>query len=640
MGFQYLTNAPLEDAVRDYVEKLRERGFGPGTETVSIWEAAGRVTARAVYAHICAPHYHACAMDGIALRAADTFGAGETTPVLLPREKYTVVDTGDPLPEGDDAVVMVEELEQTEDGVRLYAAATPWQNVRQIGEDICAGEMLLPGAAEITPAAIGAMIAAGVLEVEVVRRPVVGIIPTGDEIVAPTPDPAPGDILEFNSAIFSAMLRQWGAQPKVYPIVKDELDLIRDAVARAAEECDVVLLNAGSSAGREDYSAQAIGQVGEVFCHGIAIKPGKPAILGCAGRTPILGVPGYPVSGIIVLEQVLKPLLDEACLCPVEEDPCEEAVLTRPVMSTLKYQEFVRMRMGYVGDKLMASPLSRGSGVVTSFMRADGILEVPQNAEGYPQGERVRVRLLRPREQLRRSVVVIGSHDPLLDELGDLLHSADRSMFMSSSHVGSMGGITAVKRGEAHMAGVHLLDEADGSYNVHMVKKNFPKGGVRLVECVGRVQGLMVAPGNPLGIRGIADLSREGLRYVNRQKGSGTRILIDYLCRLAGVDTGKIYGYEREEFTHTSVAAQVAAGSADAGLGIWSAAKLYGLDFIPVYDEQYDLLIPDAAWDTPMLQRLLDILRGPEFRDRLEKLGGYRLDAPGTVRFRLEPTEN
>ena len=637
MAFQYLTNAPLNQAVQEYLEQLRERGFGPAGETVPIGEACGRITARAVYAHICAPHYHACAMDGIALRAADTFGAGETTPVFLPEGKYTVVDTGDPLPPECDAVIMVEELEWAEGGVRIYAAATPWQNVRQIGEDICAGEMLLPADTEITPSAIGAMIAAGVLEVEVVRRPVVGIIPTGDEIVPPTADPAPGDILEFNSAIFSAMLQGWGAQTRVYPIVKDKLELIRSALEKAAAECDVVLLNAGSSAGREDYSAQAIAQVGEVLFHGIAMKPGKPAILGCRGAVPILGVPGYPVSGIIVLEHILRPVLDECCRAPIRWEEREEAVLTRPVVSTLKYQEFVRVRMGYVGDKLMASPLGRGSGVVTSFMRADGILEVPQNVEGYPQGEKVSVRLLRPREQLRRSVVVIGSHDPLLDELGDLLHSADRSMFMSSSHVGSMGGITAIKRGEAHLAGIHLLDEKDGSYNIHMLKKNFPRGGVRLVECVGRVQGLMAAPGNPLGIRGIADLARENLRYVNRQKGSGTRILIDYLCRQAGVDTGKIYGYDREEFTHTSVAAQVASGSADAGLGILSAAKLYDLDFIPVYNEQYDLLIPDAAWETPMVQRLLEILQGPAFRARLEALGGYRLEHPGTVRFRLEP---
>ena len=317
MAFQYLTNVPLEEAVKCYLERLGENGFRGEREIVPIHQACGRVTAEAVYAHICAPHYHACAMDGIALKAKDSFGASETTPVFLREDQFAVVDTGDPLPEGCDAVIMVEDLVQEDNGVKLYAAATPWQHVRQIGEDICAGEMILPSDTAITPAAIGAMIAAGVLEVAVFRRPVVGIIPTGDEIVAPTADPAPGDILEFNSAIFSAMLEQWGSQPRVYPIVKDKLELVRAAVARAAEECDLVILNAGSSAGREDFSTQAIAQVGEVLYHGIAIKPGKPAILGYRGAVPILGVPGYPVSGIIVIEQILKPLLDLWCHNPV-----------------------------------------------------------------------------------------------------------------------------------------------------------------------------------------------------------------------------------------------------------------------------------------------------------------------------------
>lgn len=639
MAFQYLTNAPLDQAVKDYLSRLIENGLQAKTETIPIHQACGRVTARAVYAHICAPHYHASAMDGIAIQAKDSFGASETTPVFLPEEKFTVVDTGDPLPEGCDAVIMVEDLIREEGGVRLLAAATPWQHVRQIGEDVCAGEMLLPSDTVVTPAAIGAMIAGGVLEVEVICRPVVGIIPTGDEIVSPTTDPAPGDILEFNSAIFSAMLEGWGVQTRIYPIVKDKLELIRAAVARAADECDIVILNAGSSAGREDFSTQAISEVGEVLLHGIAIKPGKPAILGCRGATPILGVPGYPVSGIIVIEQILKPVLDYCCHSPVRPAEYIEATLSRPVMSSLKYREFVRVRMGYVGEKLMASPLSRGSGVVTSFMKADGIVEVPQDVEGYPGGCQVTVRLLRPVEELRSSLVAIGSHDPLLDELSDLLHRADRSMFMGSAHVGSMGGIMAVKKGETHIAGIHLLDEKDGSYNVHMIRKNFPKGGVRLVECVGRVQGLMVAKGNPLNIQGIKDLGREGLRYVNRQKGSGTRILIDYLCKQEGVDADRIYGYDREEFTHTSVAAQIASGSADAGLGIWSAAKLYDLDFLPVYNEQYDLLIPDEAWETPMVQQLLAIMQGEEFKARLEHLGGYLVDRPGTVRQRFEPDE-
>ena len=632
MGFEYLTNVPLNQAREDYLARLQSHGFGPKTEVIPVFESCGRVTARAVYAHICAPHYAASAMDGVAVNAKDTFGATETTPVTLNPEQFVVLDTGDPIPEDRDAVIMVEDIVKNADGsITIHAAAAPWQHIRQIGEDVCAGEMILPSHMTVSPAAIGAMIAGGVLEIEVIRKPVVGIIPTGDEIIPPCTDPKPGDILEFNGSIFSAMVRQWGAEAVVYPIVPDKFDQIKAMVAKAASECDMVILNAGSSAGREDFSARVIRELGEVLYHGIAIKPGKPAILGCQGEKVILGVPGYPVSGIIVIEQLLKPLIDHWLTVPAAAAQYAAATLTRPVVSGLKYQEFVRVRMGCVGGRLMASPLSRGSGVVSSFMKADGILEVPQGLEGFEAGVEVNVRLLSPMEKLRNTLVVIGSHDPLLDELADMLHLENPELYMSSSHVGSMGGIMAIRRGEAHAAGCHLLDTADGSYNRSFIRKYFPKGGVRLISCVGRQQGLMVAKGNPLNIQKFSDIAGNGVRYVNRQKGSGTRILTDYLCKRENVDTSAIYGYDREELTHTSVAAQIVSGSADAGMGIYSAAKLYNLDFIPICIEEYDLIIPDHAWDTPMVQELLTILKSDGFREKLLSLGGYTVDNPGEV---------
>ena len=632
MGFEYLTNVPLEQARKDYVKLLESHGFTPKTEVIPVYEACGRVTARAVYAHICAPHYAASAMDGVAVNAKDTFGATETTPVTLQPGQYIVLDTGDPIPEDWDAVIMVEDLVKNEDGsITIHAAAAPWQHIRQIGEDVCAGEMILPGHMTVSPAAIGAMIAGGVLEIEVIRKPLVGIIPTGDEIIPPCTDPKPGDILEFNGSIFSAMVKSWGAEAVVYPIVPDKFEQIKDMVAKAASECDMVILNAGSSAGREDFSAKVIRELGEVLYHGIAMKPGKPAILGCQGAKPILGVPGYPVSGILVIEQLLKPMIDHWLQLPAAPAQYAGATLTRPVVSGLKYEEFVRVRMGCVGGKLMASPLSRGSGVVSSFMKADGILEVPQGLEGYEAGAEVSVRLLSPMEKLQNTLVVIGSHDPLLDELGDMLHLESPELYMSSSHVGSMGGIMAIRRGEAHAAGCHLLDTNDGTYNRSFMKKYFPKGDVKLVRCVGRQQGLMVAKGNPLNIRGFSDIAGENVRYVNRQKGSGTRILTDYLCKQEKLDASTIYGYDREELTHTSVAAQIVSGSADAGMGIYSAAKLYDLDFIPICIEEYDLIIPDHAWDTPMVQRLLATLKSDAFREKILAMGGYTVECPGEV---------
>lgn len=632
MGFEYLTNVPLDEARGEYLARLQENGFAGQTEMVSVQNAFGRITARAVYAAICAPHYAASAMDGIAVHAKDTFGATETTPARLTPQQYMVVDTGDPVPEDCDAVIMVEDIVRGEDeSVTIYAAAAPWQHIRQIGEDICAGEMILASYMKVTPAAIGAMIAGGVLEIEVIKKPVIGIIPTGDEIVAPCADPKPGDILEFNSSIFSAMVQEWGAEAKTYPIVPDRFDAIREMVAGAADECDIVLLNAGSSAGREDYSVSVIRELGDVVYHGIAIKPGKPAILGLRGAVPILGVPGYPVSGIIVIEELLKPLVAEWFHSNMAPAQLATATLTRPVVSGLKYQEFVRVRMGEVGGKLTASPLSRGAGVVSSFMKADGILEVPQGTEGYEAGEEVQVRLLSTPEKLQNTLVVIGSHDPLLDEVADMMHRADPTVFMSSSHVGSMGGIMAIRRGEAHAGGCHLLDTETGVYNLSFLKKYFPNGGIRLVRCVGRQQGLMLAKGNPLDIKEFTDIAKNGVRYVNRQKGSGTRVLMDYLCEQYAVNVSDIYGYEREELTHTSVAAQIANGSADAGMGIYSAAQLYDLDFLPICIEEYDLIIPDHAWETPVVQQLIATLKSPAFREKMLAMGGYTVDHPGEI---------
>ena len=632
MAFSYLTNVTLDQARKDYLRTLEEQGFQARTERIRVQDAFGRVTARAVYAHINAPHYACSAMDGIALSARDSFGATDTTPVTLREGQFTVVDTGDPIPEGCDAVIMVEELVRRDDGsVTIHAPAAPWQHIRQIGEDVCAGEMILPSYMEVTPAAIGAMIAGGVLELEVLSRPVVGIIPTGDEIVPPCTDPKPGDIMEFNSSIFSAMLSSWGAEARTYPIVPDRYDRIRDTLSKAVGECDMVILNAGSSAGRDDYSVSVVKEVGEVLYHGIAIKPGKPAILGYKGAVPVLGVPGYPVSGIIVIDELLRPLVDSWYRREYDTGSRSRAKLTRPVVSGLKYQEYVRVRMGYVGNTLTASPLPRGSGVVSSFMKADGMVVVPQGTEGYNAGEEVRVKLLRDKQELKNTLVVIGSHDPLLDELSDLIHREDRSRFLSSAHVGSMGGIMAVRRGEAHAAGIHLLDTATGEYNRTYIRKYFPHGGVYLVRCVGRQQGLMLQKGNPLGITSFADIAGDGVRYVNRQKGSGTRVLMDYLCEREGVDRDRIYGYEREEMTHNSVAVQIAGNSADAGMGIFSTAKLYDLDFLPICVEEYDLLIPGTVWNTGMVRQLIGTLKSEEFKARIEAMGGYTLDRPGEI---------
>jgi len=634
MAFKYLSNIPLEEARNQFIEALISAGLQSETETIKTVEANHRVAAEAVYAHISAPHYNSCAMDGIALDASLTYGATDTRPVTLREGQFRWVNTGDPLPANCDAVVMVEDVIEADEGsVQLFTAAVPWQHIRQIGEDIAAGDMIIPSYTELTPAIQGAMLAAGVLEVKVIKKPVVGVIPTGNELVSPQADPQSGDIIEFNSTIIKGMLQDWGCEPVVYPIVRDDPGLVTEAVRKAAGECDFVLLNAGSSAGKKDYSVDAIATIGQVILHGVAIRPGKPVVLGFALRggkvIPLVGLPGYPVSAILVMDELVRPAMNLILKRADEEKLKVETTVSRRLTSSLKYLEFIRARVGNVNGKLVAVPLNRGAGVVSSFVKADGIIEVPQNTEGYEAGEKVPVSLVRKMEDIDKTLVITGSHDPLIDELIDLMKIQWPDSQVVSSHVGSLGGLMALKRGESHLGGTHLLDEETGEYNKSYVRRYFPEGGVRLISCVFRSQGLMIAHGNPLGITSVADLAK--VNYVNRQKGSGTRILLDYLLKQNGLEPSQIKGYEREEITHTAVAAAVASGTADAGMGILAAAKIYDLGFIPLIWEQYDLLVAEKTLEHPEFARLMKVMQSPEFAQRLEKLGGYRLNEPGEV---------
>ena len=622
MKHNYLNNLPLDEAKKVYFGHLEKVGFKAKTETVRVTDACGRIIKNAAYAHICSPHYNASAMDGVAVKASDTFEASERTPVTLTPDKYTVVDTGDPIPDGCDAVIMVEDLiDKENECYEIIASVYPWQNVRQVGEDICMGDMIAPSGTVLSPSLCGALLAGGITEIEVIKTPVVGIIPTGDEIVEPTDSPEKGDIIEFNSTVFKGMLKDFNSSVKVYPITPDKKDLIKAAVEKALSECDIVLVSAGSSAGRDDYTSEIISSLGTVLVHGIAIKPGKPAVLGEALGKPVIGLPGYPVSAIVIMDEIVSEAVNQYYGKAVVSKPTVKAVLAKKIVSSLKYSEYVRVTLGRINGKLIASPLARGAGVITSFTKADGVLIVPQNCEGIETGEEVEIRLLRPINEIENTLVVTGSHDPLIDEVADFLAKRKAEFRVCSTHVGSMGAIYAVRDGLAHMGGIHLLDTETGVYNKSYVEKYIPDGSAVAVKGVGRVQGLMVKKGNPLGIKEFSDI--QNVRYVNRQKGAGTRILCDYLIEKNGMNADEINGYRNEEFTHTAVAALIAAGNADAGLGIYSAAKMYDLDFIPICNETYEFLIDKNYLNDPTVKQFLDVLYSEEFKARLSEMGGY-----------------
>jgi molybdenum cofactor synthesis domain len=627
----YLSNYDLEDAVKLFFEKLDMDGFEK--ENIDTWDSNGRVTGEPVFARISSPHYNSSAMDGIVTLSEKTFGASDRNQVELEEGRdYIVVDTGDPIPREFDCVIMVEDLiRASENKVRIYNSAAPWQNIRPIGEDIVEGQLIVPSGHRIRPVDIGAIMAGGVNSLKVYKKPVVGIIPTGTEIVEPGTRLKVGDIIDFNSRVFSAQVSDWGGVPVRYGIVRDEYKKIKSAVKKAISECDIVLVNAGSSAGREDFTSKVIDELGKVLIHGVAIKPGKPVIMGIADKKPVIGIPGYPVSAYFVMETVVKKLINRYTGMESKGQKILDAVLSRRVMSSLKYLEFIRVKLGYVGSKLIATPLSRGAGATMSLVRADGVLEVPQNVEGIEAGTAVKVRLLKDEDDIKNTIVCIGSHDPIIDILSDMVHAKNRDYFLTSAHVGSMGGIMALKNGETHIAPIHLLDMETGEYNTSYIKKYLPDRKIALIKTVNRIQGLMIPKGNPKNVSCLKDLEDKKLRFVNRQRGSGTRLLLDFNLKKLGMDPKNISGYGREEFTHLSVAAAVASGDADCGLGIYSAANMMGLDFIPICNEEYDIAIPEEYLNLDMIKALLDVLTGREFKGQLDRLGGYDYSNIGTI---------
>lgn len=627
----YLNNTPVEEALAVYQRAL-DGILTPKTERIPVTESLNRITTEAVYAKYCSPLYNAAAMDGIAVEAERTKGASEREPMTLrPDADFTVVDTGDPIHPPKDAVIMAEDLIEMEDGtVQITEAAAPWQHVRPIGEDIVAGEMLLPSRHRIRPIDIGVLLAGGITKVEVFRLPTVAIFPTGTEIIEPEEEPKDGDIIESNSRMFEAMVTEHGGIPCRFAPIADDYELLKKRVSEAASQFDMVIVNAGSSAGTEDFTVHVLRELGEVLIHGVAIKPGKPVILAIVEGKPVIGLPGYPVSAYINFENFVIPVLNRMNGRITAKAPLAEAVISKRLVSSLKHKEYVRVKVGKVDDKLVASPLARGAGAAMSLVRADGFCIIPQNSEGVEAGEPVTVELYRSMEEIDHTVVAIGSHDLILDVISDLMPAQFPGNYLSSTHVGSMGGLMALKRGEAHLAPTHLLDEETGEYNVPILRRMFNEP-MALVKGVDRIQGILVQKGNPLGIQGIPDLA--GVNYVNRQRGAGTRVLLDYKLKQAGIDPASIRGYDREAATHMAVAAAIAGGSADAGMGIESAARAMGLDFIEVGPEEYDFAVPVRFLTLPHVQRFLEILKSEEFAERLEKLGGYSLRQTGRILY-------
>ena len=603
------------------------------SENISLHNALGRTTGAPVWSKLSAPHYHAAAMDGIAVHADDTRGATKSNHVELTIGDQAIwLNTGDPIPQGKNAVIMTEVVDQTDPArVRIMSAVPPWNHVRPMGEDIVSGELILPESHVIRAQDLAALAASGLSKLRVRKKPKIAIIPTGSELVKIGTTPHEGQIIEFNSVMLSAYIREWGASPKILAPVADDIDAIKLSVTNALKVHDVVLVNAGSSAGLKDFTAPVIEKLGKVIVHGVAIRPGHPVVLGVASSKPVVGIPGYPVSAVLALELFVKPIISRKLGIEFNPPAQTTATLTRKVLSSTGDDEFLRLKVGRVGKKLVATPIQRGAGVTTSLIEADGITIVPRFSEGFEAGSKIQVNLFRTMEEINNTTVILGSHDLTIDLLANLMKRHYPRYNISSANVGSLGGIMALKRGEAHIAGAHLLDEETGEYNLSYIQQFLPSTRILVIGLVRRIQGLIVKKTNPKNIRHFMDLIRPDVLFVNRQRGSGTRMLLDFELKKLNISSNQINGYPREQYTHLSVAADVASGIADVGLGILAASKALDLDFIPIGEEQYDLIIPKEFHSLPNIQALLSVMAHSDFSTSIIRYGGYTCNKSGQI---------
>lgn len=620
----------IQDKTTALTNFLEAFDIKPQKEIIQTTESLHRITYEPTYALYSSPSYNSSAMDGIAVISSHTIHASETNPVYLkPEQDYIEIDTGDMICRPYDAVIMAEDLIEEDDGYKIIAPTHPFSHVRSIGEDIVSQEMVLPSHHIIRSIDVAVLLSSGIRKIAVMKKPTVAIIPTGDEMIDYNQDLEDGKIIETNSYMFENLIHEHHGIAHRFPITKDKRSLIKETLLEASNHYDIVIINAGSSAGRDDYTAQAIQELGHIYTHGVSIKPGKPVILGEINHKPVIGLPGYPVSAYMTFMEFVVPLLQKYTHITSQPLPTVKAKLTKTLMSSLKYEEYVRVKLGVVDGQLIATPLTRGAGATMSLVRSDGFCVIPQNSEGILAHEEVDVKLIKDLKDIEKTLVLIGSHDLILDVMNDFMFEHQMDMSLSSTHVGSLSGLIALKKKETHLASTHLLDEKNGTYNVTITKDMFKDENMVIIKGVRRRQGLIVKKGNPLDIQSIQDLTR--VRYINRQNGAGTRVLLDYQLKKYAISSQDIQGYDHIATTHMAVAIAVQKDNADTGLGIYSAAKALNLDFIDISYEEYDFVTYKAYLQLPCIQEFIHLLQSQEFLDQLDSLGGYTYEHIGEI---------
>ena len=650
----YLNKLSLKEAHDKFNKVLYKNKLNLPIEGELIFavDSLTRVTAEPVFAKISSPYFQSAAMDGIVVKAEITFGASESTPVKLKKNlDFYYINTGNIIPQGFNAVIKIEDINivnkvisQNEnqkrsffknadinitEEIEIYSAAFPGQHIRNIGEDIVANQLILSVNHKIRPVDIGGLLAGGIDKLLVRKKPRIGIIPTGDELIEPGEKIFPGKIIDYNSKVIKNMISEWGGEASIFNIVRDIPNDLISILKKVIQQSDIVVVLAGSSAGSKDFTSKIIQSLGEILVHGVTIMPGKPTILGIIDKIPVIGLPGYPVSMFISAEQFLKPLIFKKLGLQLENREMIKAAMAQKVVSRLGNEEFLRVRLGEIDEKIMAFPLPRGAGIINSLIEADAFIRIPSLKEGLDYQEEVNAELMHNLTNIKNNIIVTGSHDLILDVLKNELQKNISNLNLVSFNVGSMGGLLALKQRKTHLATSHLLDPENGEYNFSYIKRILPHRELKVINLAYREQGIMVKKGNPKNIKSIDDLVKKDITFVNRQKGSGTRVLLDYLLKGKGYNPLRIKGYSREEYTHLMVASSVAEGNVDAGLGILSAAKAFYLDFIPIAKERYDIILSLEFYSNWKMKEILQIIRSENFQKKVLDLGGYDLTLSG-----------
>ncbi|RCW51589.1 molybdopterin biosynthesis protein [Halanaerobium sp. MA284_MarDTE_T2] len=628
----YLKKSETKKSLQKWLAKFKN--YKLDTEKIRVTEADGRVLSQAVYAERSAPNFYASAMDGIAVNAADSYGADERNPVTLKKDDFTWVDTGDPVPDKFNAVIKIEEINKIDsETVIIEKSISPWQNIRMVGESVIKDTLISPVNTQLKFYHIGAFLEAGVAKINVYKKLKIGIIPTGSELVDAEQTPQVGQLVDFNSQMIKVMAEKWGADVKISDIIPDREDKLNKIFDEYNEKYDLTVILSGSSAGSEDFSRKVIENKGEILTHGIDMMPGKPLILASVNKKPVIGLPGYPLSAIFTFYYFGQSIIKYICTKEKINIKFKNSITRRKFSSSVGNNELKRVLLRYEGNDLISIPGKSGAAAMDSLIKSDGIALIKSSKEGIEAGGNLPVILLKSEAQIKNSLLLAGSHDLTLDIIKNEFSSGHSGLDFKYITSGSMGGLTSLKRREAEIAGAHLLDTETGSYNESFVKKLFNNEEMVIVNLVKREQGLMVVKGNPNKISELEDIIKKDLNYINRQKGAGTRVLLDYILEQKNINKENLNGYKREVYTHIAAAAAVASGGADAALGIKAAADIMGLDFIPVKEERYDFVFRKNKINDIKIEKLLNLINSDKFKNKILKMDGYKTDITGEIKY-------